>query len=178
MSNEYFKYIEEFDIASRSNQVAYCSSKIKTTELMTRLRHCTYSGILDKSCENPIDVLYLNLTGRKWYEILETLVIVYIPPETINKLHIDFSLHNRIITFTELKKMSKSYWIYKCDEESGQKIRLSNGKTMKIWEAPLQLEAVTDYDKDFRMEWHGDYVYEGNKFGDTSTFYIIGNLVY
>jgi len=56
-------------------------------------------------------------------------------------------------------------------------ISLSNGKNLKLWETPYILEAQTDYDKDYRKEWKNGYLeYEGNEYGDTSEFYIIGCL--
>ena len=56
-------------------------------------------------------------------------------------------------------------------------VRISSGKYLNIWEKAVQIRAMTYYDQDYRKEWHGDWLsYEGNNFGDTSDFYIIGTV--
>ena len=43
----------------------------------------------------------------------------------------------------------------------------------------MRLYAQTEYDRDYRKEWiNGVLEYEGNEYGDTSTFYFVGQLVW
>ncbi len=51
------------------------------------------------------------------------------------------------------------------------------GNCAEIWGSPIRLDAVTTYDMDYRKEWRGGYLdYQGNEYGDTTDFYIIGIL--
>ena len=51
----------------------------------------------------------------------------------------------------------------------------SLGKTFYVWERLYRLDAQTISDMDYGDRWEGqDVVYEGNKYGDTSAFIILG----
>ena len=44
---------------------------------------------------------------------------------------------------------------------------------------PGHIRAQTYADMDYRKEWYaGECYYEGNNYGDTSNFYMIGRIVY
>lgn len=48
---------------------------------------------------------------------------------------------------------------------------------MIIHDQPVILEKQTYDDMDFRKEWHFGYLeYVGNNYGDTSTFYFVGEI--
>lgn len=43
----------------------------------------------------------------------------------------------------------------------------------------MRLYAQANYDMDYRKEWeYGSLMYLGNEYGDTSTFYFVGQLVW
>lgn len=57
-------------------------------------------------------------------------------------------------------------------------IKLKNGKKIYLYTKPVELCGQTYDDMDYRKEWYnGELEYEGNNYGDTSTFYFIGELM-
>ncbi len=176
MNKDYVDYVKGLNIGNMQFEKVWLSSQLKTTDIMTRLKHRFNNDIIDKTCENAFDVLYLILFDIKLH-FSETLVVVYIPTEIIRTLNINADTLSERITFTCFKKKHKSYWYEICDKECCDKIKLSNGKILKLWKSPYILEAVTNYDKNYRKEWKDGWLeYEGNEYGDTSPFYIIGSL--
>lgn len=172
--NKYYRqYIEDINIGSLVSKNAWFNLSLKSTKLMTQLRHRFSNDDVDKNCEDAVDVLYL-IFGRKHY-IFGKFVILYIPAKSCQVIQQTFDFSNRTITFTHLKSKGVSFWFQRNEEEAYVELALSNGGKLKPWETPFVLEAVTEYDKSFRKEWQdGWLVYEGNEYGDTSTFYIIG----
>lgn len=58
-------------------------------------------------------------------------------------------------------------------------VELNNGQKICLYKKPVQLNAQTNYDMDYRKEWeYGFLTYLGNEYGDTSTFYFVGQLVW
>lgn len=173
-TSKYVKYIKSLDLGSSPKDFCFFSSSLRTTGLMTRLKHRFSSDSIDTNCENAYDLLYLNLGSLKSHDS-RYLVIIYIPSEDFSAIRGRMNLTDRHITFTELKKQGLLFWRSKCACEVFSKITLSNGESLKLWKTPYLLHAVTNYDKDFRKEWVDGFLeYEGNEYGDTSTFYIIG----
>jgi len=177
MNQDYIDYIKELNIGDMQFEKVWLSSQLKTTKIMTNLKHRFGNDSIDETCENAFDVLYMILSNKRYY-LFETLVVIYIPQNAIKSINNKFDFSNRRITFTCCKQKSNSYYWYDlCDNEVYSLISLSNGKNLKLWETPYILEAQTDYDKDYRKEWKNGYLeYEGNEYGDTSEFYIIGCL--
>ena len=179
MNKQYKQYIQQVNIGSLASKTAWISSSLKSTELMTQLKHRFDNDAIDRNCEDAFDVLYLVLINKKSriYYSFGKLVIMYIPNEVRLAFHPTFDLKDRTMTFTDLKKKRLSFWLDKFKQEKYEEVILSNETKLNLWETPLILEATTDYDKDFRKEWDGNWlVYEGNEYGDTSTFYIIGYI--
>lgn len=173
-TSKYVKYIKSLDLGSVPKNFCFFSSSLRTTGLMTRLKHRFGSDCIDKSCENAYDLLYLNLGSLKSPDS-RCLVIIYIPYSDFSTIRGRMNLTDRHITFTELKRQGLLSWRLKCSFEDFSKLTLSNGESLKLWKTPYLLHAVTNYDKDFRKEWVDGFLeYEGNEYGDTSTFYIIG----
>lgn len=173
-TSKYVKYIKELDLGSRPKYFTPLTSSMHTTNIMTGLKHRSSLDVIDTHCENAFDCLYLSL--RSWKSVIQQLlVIIYIPSSDFSNIRGRMNFSDRQITFTNLKKKGVTYWQEKCFHEDFTKIQLSNGETLKLWKTPYLLYAVTNYDKDFRKEWCDGYIsYEGNEYGDTSTFYIIG----
>ena len=175
MNNDYRTYLESLNIGALKSKQAWLGSELKTTDIMTALRH-HYTGEKSNSTSNDaFDVLYLVISKR--IHVLGVLVVLHISEKKMEQYFSENVLVGRETTFTQLKVQRKSIWVSRCYAEPNEKILLSNGKALKLWERPYILKATTDYDKDFRKEWQdGELVYEGNNWGDSSTFYIVGCL--
>lgn len=81
-------------------------------------------------------------------------------------------------TMTELKR--DGYWAFQemDRDRTARKMNWDEQNWLNVWSIPVHLRAVTNGDKDFRKEYEGGYlVYEGNQYGDTSDFCIIGTLL-
>ncbi len=179
INKSYTEYIKQLDIPSLRSREAWFNSALRTTKLMTDLRHRFDSDTVDERCEDAFDVLYMSFVRKRarTYFNLGTLVVLYIPQKIRNQFCGKFSFADRRVTFTNFKKLGFGYWVERCLNEPYKEITLSNGHTLKLWNTPFILEATTDYDKDFRKEWiDGCLDYQGNEYGDTSTFYIIGSI--
>ena len=156
------------------------NTKMKSVPIMTRLRHRRDNGEIDPHCEEPIDILFVNMFKRtKYFVSAVTLVVVYDLPQTMYRAlykETPSDGKSNYMTYTEFKRNRPWYW-EKMDEERGfHKIPLEeDGQVLNLWRKPFLLGATTDYDKDFRKIWrNGDLEYEGNNYGDVSDFYIIG----
>ena len=78
---------------------------------------------------------------------------------------------------TEITQSSLSLWNDVNIERSKAKTTWSDGRVFNLWDYPYNLRAVTNFDMDYRKEFvYGDLRYEGNNYGDTSDFYIVGSL--
>ena len=176
MREEYLKYIENLDIGNMKSERIVLSPQFKSTKIMTRLKHRSDNDIIDQRKKDAIDVLYVTIHSQKPY-IHETLVMLYIPRCDLNNFQHDWEVGNRRMVFTKFKKKAKSYWRNECWCTPYAPVQLTNGMVLRVWDNPYIIEAATDYDKDFRKEWIDGFLeYEGNEYGDTSDFYIIGCL--
>ena len=78
------------------------------------------------------------------------------------------------VTMTNFKRKNYLSSLFGYYIEDGI-ISLENGFDLHLFEERLQLNAMTEYDRDYRKEWSGgELVYEGNNYGDTSAFYVLG----
>lgn len=176
MFGTYYDYIAGLDIAGLKSSVIGYGSDLKSTKIMTRLRHPI--NMTGYDADNYCDVLYVNIYDKK-YGIGDRLIILHdIPSNLVAGLGEDTFDKENIMTFTEFKSAGMGKWFVKCDKEPAKELILSNGRKINVWRKPVILHAVTDYDKDFRKIWrNGELIYEGNNYGDYSTFYIIGSFV-
>ena len=172
MNSDYKSYIQGLDIGALRCKTARLHSKMTSTELMTNLKHRCGDTLIDESIKEPIDVLYLYISQRKY--TLCALVVLYIPWATMSLFSDILDFGNRTYVLNTLKHKA-SFFSLGTEYEPHEKITLSNGKVMHLFEKPYILNAATKYDKDFRKEWrNGILDYEGNQYGDTSRFYIVG----
>lgn len=80
------------------------------------------------------------------------------------------------ITLSNLKRRD-FFFVYLLDRELLSDIKTESGEIIKLFASPYRLRAQTVYDTDYRKEWVNGYlVYDGNNFGDTTSYYIIGYL--
>lgn len=173
MNEKYYDYIQQLDLGNaRVRSVGLCQ-ELRTTQLMTSLRH-RFNLSIDENCKDPFDLLYIQIGRRR--RIYGVLMAIYIPGAIISENREFYDSIKDSITFTDMKKLGYRFFGRVVDRPS-KEITLSNGRDILLFEEPYKLEASTDYDKDFRTEWEGDHIsYQGNYYGDTSTFYIIGRL--
>lgn len=160
----YFDYISSLDLCKLSSYTVsfYDFRRSKTRKIMSRLRHGYGDNPVDPS-SMPFDVLLLDTYIGK-------LVVVW---KMLNRFKF---LYEHGCTLTKLKK-DGTLMLHHFTNTVKKIATLSNGESFHIWERPYQLRAQTVCDMDYGDRWEGrDLIYEGNKYGDTSTFYIIGHI--
>lgn len=80
-------------------------------------------------------------------------------------------------TMTEFTKSNIFIWDKVNTERSKERIELTNGEVLCLWDNPYNLRAMTVSDMDYRKEYvYGELKYEGNNYGDTSDFLIVGSI--
>lgn len=140
--------------------------ELRTKRLMSRL---------NKSCtDNPFDVLilegYVNYNGRH----LDLIIVPGIPGSWYNTLQFSY-------TMTEFKN-DEGYRIRRkiekvLDDEKSITISIDDMHNLIIMHKAFVLRAMTYADMNYGDRWYGqDYCEEGNKYGDTSDFYIVGAI--
>lgn len=134
----------------------------KTIKLMSRLRHSYGDAPKDKSKE-PIDILLIETYHG-------ALVVCYDAPQNSKYLP------RYGCTLTTLKKDGPIHLFSGNTCVIKRELPIpSLGKTFYVWERPYRLDAQTISDMAYGDRWEGQaLVYEGNKYGDTSTFIILG----
>ena len=160
--DSYIRYLRQLKLGSKPSESIYGFrlKKIKTTPLMSRLNHTAN----DES--QNIDSLII-CTG------MVSLVVIYDLPYKYASIAEECGSW----TMTELKRSSGFSFSCMNDDRCKRKMHWDNDTWLNVWAIPLQIRAVTNGDKDYRKEYMwGDLVYEGNQYGDTSNFYIIGTL--
>ena len=85
----------------------------------------------------------------------------------------------RSYTATEFKRIGLIESKSLMSDSEDMIVELNNGQKVCLYTKPVRLYAQTEYDRDYRKEWiNGVLEYEGNEYGDTSTFYFVGQLVW
>lgn len=112
----------------------------------------------------PYDTLLIDLWNL-------TLIVVSDLPQQIS------NYYEGVITATNFKQSSNYTWMSVHATRKKMKVSLSDGRIAYIWDKPYRFRAVTEFNKDFGMEFHGRYeVVQKDQYGDTSDFYIIGAI--
>jgi hypothetical protein len=146
---------------------------MKTVRLMGRLRH-SYGDAPSNPDNKPFDVLAIHMSTLYRRRILDygfSLVVVFDFPSHF------CSLVEGSCTMTQFKKTWISHWHTMNTERSQESVLWSEGRMFHRWSRPYNLRAQTISDMDYRKEFNqGDLVYEGNNYGDTSNFYIVGSI--
>lgn len=158
----YVKHLRSLNLASKPSQFYYSFQlkKIRTTPLMSRLNYTCMD-------ENRfIDSLVISI-GRV------EIVIIHGLPYKFGSI----AQQGGSWTMTELKQDGYFAFSQLNEDRACKKIHWDENQWLNVWSIPLHLRAVTNGDKDFRKEYEGGcLVYEGNQYGDTSDFYVIGTL--
>lgn len=158
------KFIDTLDFSTlKIASIPFSTFKAsKTLRLMSRLRHSYGTAPCDPAKE-PIDILLIETYHG-------ALVVCYDAPQNSKYLHQHGS------TLTNLKKDGPYHLFNENTCSIKRKLPIpALGKTFFVWERPYRLNAQTQSDMDYGDRWEGaDLVYEGNKYGDTSEFVILG----
>ena len=176
---QYLKQMQKVDYSSLRMETifAYDLKRKSPGILMTRLRCSKSSGfkqyfgdgrVFDGS-RDFIDVLLISVSDESLVVIscddAETFPVKIIP------------LHDESATLTQFKRDDRAYKLLWHKRDAIGQIAWSSTLELLLWKHPYLLRAQTELDKDYRKEWcAGDIVYEGNNYGDTSDFFIIGVL--
>ena len=175
----YERYLDDIfaiDFPSRRAMTIndYSLSKSRTVPLMTNLRTSCIKGRCDSEVNeqsDSFDVLLINMCSV--YGRDKSLVVIdeqWLSKDVIPSYYIAF-------TMTELKKNIRKHMLSLSMNEVMIDIKWAESRVLHLWSHPCALYAQTQYDTDYRKEWiGGKLVYEGNNYGDTSTFLIIGIL--
>ena len=142
----------------------------KTIDLMTPLRHNDCCSCIEGSIDALVVQEYL---GGDF---------VYIVSK--NNRNFEFKSPIGICGETRMTDLKKNYVfrgvvnsLKNCDSKST--VLTAGNKMLHISEKPFILNAMTDYDTNYGNIYHGeDLIEEGNLYGDTSEFYIIGYIDY
>ena len=161
--DEYYKKIEEFLSTAANYETHALKRNTSTREMMTALRRGWY--LLDKLGHEGKHVDYFILDGR--------YVVLYPNNHDIPKVPVSGS-----ITATEYKSGIIG-WITLGNQPCTEiLVVLKNDQKVRLFVKPYGFKAQTYFDIDYRKEWHnGEMVYEGNNYGDTSIFYIVGEII-
>lgn len=165
----YQHYIDKMDF-SRLSILSMSFEDFKhsrTMRLMSRLRH-SYDGIYtSKKDTESFDILLLSLKEKQF-------VIYYDKTNELDRLS------EYECTLTELKKNNGSYLLDDDTCKIYRKIQrrdVFDGRMFYVFSKPYTLKAQTVSDTDYGNEYHGDeLVFEGNLYGDTSAFSVLGFL--
>lgn len=161
----YIDYILSLDICSMKGEFYsfYSFKQMKTLKIMSRLRHC-YDRISSAPTDASFDILFLNTFNGD-------LVVIWKMPDQFKYLR-QFGC-----TLTHLKKIGYNHLFDNKTCVVKKVVVLPNNKNFHIWESPYHLSAETIADRNYGDRYNGDdLVEEGNKFGDTSDFFIIGYI--
>lgn len=136
------------------------------------LKNTSHSKLIDRlsHCSEPyIDALLIHFDDF-------ILVLAFNNTSTPEKNYLQNN-YSGSMTMTNFKSTRAYYWRGIVYETPNSQIIQEGNFKFHIWKNPYKIRAVTSRDKDFRKEYYGDYLeYEGNNYGDTSDFFIIGSI--
>jgi hypothetical protein len=161
----YMKHIASLDILQMPCKTvsSVTLKRMNTRQLMSRLRH-SYGDSPKNVDQIPFDVLYLD-------DFFEEYVVLYSMPSRFA------NLPKYGCTLTKLKQKGLAFLRYSGTCKEGSILKLDDGVEFHVWERPYLLRAQTVSDMNYGDRWEGStLVEEGNKYGDTSRFYIIGYI--
>lgn len=147
--------------------------KSHTVEIMTKL---TPYYEKHNQPEKHYDYMLLsNLPESPYYPKSELKKYIIIPYDK----NIFFPLEFDCGTLTQLKRKGFKAILNHPECVEFDPIIIEEKHVLHIWKKPYLLSAQTRDVMDFRKEWHGDELFfEGNEFGDTFQFMIVGYIGY
>lgn len=129
----------------------------RSIDLMSSLAHCAQRGW------EPIDFLLIS------DDFYRSFIICYDVPSTSH------GLPQYGCTLTQLKRMGTSHLLdgRTCKIGSSVFVPRFNEK-FHIWKRPYLIRAQTHNDTNYGNYYEDGYLHEGNQYGDTSSFFILG----
>ena len=169
----YYEKMKSIDYSSLRIQTIdfFTLMDVPTRDLMTELRRTRRDEEWNKHDKDykVYEMLLIKVCRQSLVVISEDDVDIY-PIAEMPKPYAG-------CTMTKFKKEEIAYRLLNQEHSLLGKIRVLKKYELSLWEQPFQLLAQTYFDMDYRKEWSfGELVYEGNNYGDTSRFYIIGVL--
>lgn len=171
---DYYSAVRVFLESANNVENHNMNYKTQTRDLMTNLKRGHYTEDEHK-WKNGKYVL----TGKKesrvdYYIINYRYILIY-----SGRLAISFNPPIAdSFTASEFKKYGGINSSYLKSNSEDMKVKLKNGRTMTIYNNPIELCGQTYDDMDYRKEWSNGYLeYEGNNYGDTSSFYFVGEII-
>lgn len=160
----YIDYMCKLNLSEMISETVQWESfrKSKTRHFMSRFNH-SYGNSPSNELNNPFDVLFLD-------NYFEEYVV-------INELPVEFgNLSQYGCTLTDLKKGKYIGFLRNAEKYKVVKtITFKESMLLHIWERPYRLSAQTISDMQYGDRWQGgECVHKGNKYGDTTSFWIIG----
>lgn len=176
IENDYYHEVRQFLENSNHYEDHYLRRDTTTRELLTNLKHGYYYK--KDSYEWSNGVYEFSSGGRReldYYIINNRYILIFSGSIKTNP---KVSALNSY-TATEFKQVGRIDKNFIKIGKRQRKCKLKNGKSMVIYDQPIMLFGQTYDDMDYRKEWHyGLLEYEGNNYGDTSTFYFAGEVIF
>lgn len=171
--DEYAEWVKKTDFSTPNMNwvTAYWLKRNSARDIMTALRRGYEPG---RSIDEGFDALEI-ITGYRCSLLVVNVKMFEIlfldPRDILGNIAADY-------TMTEFKRDNVAFEESSIEHELIEIREWDKTHNLEIWSEPILLRAQTWFDMDYRKEWNGeDLVYEGNNYGDTSSFLIIGGLV-
>ena len=159
---KYHRYLDSLDISKYKCESITLNElkKMRTRLLMSRLKHCMFS--FPEHFNHNVE--HFDCLIIKDYDT-DYLVIYNLPDEFKGISRAGY-------TMTELKKEG---WSILLEINKSPIYYSAFNDKISFLDVPIDIYAQTFDDMNYGNIWHGDdLVEEGNQYGDTSTFYLIG----
>lgn len=173
--SEYYDCVRDYLKSAKRWESKYMKYNTKTLDMMTNLKRGYYpvGNLFNRNdMDKPLDEKYKDVD---FYVINNFYVLV--SEDQLNA--IIYPSVARSYTATEFKRIGHVASKSLMSNSEDMIVELNNGQKVCLYTKPVRLYAQTEYDRDYRKEWiNGVLEYEGNEYGDTSTFYFVGQLVW
>lgn len=168
---DYYDAVRSYLSNAKHPEKHWIDRDTTTRDLMTNLsRGCYRQKYYDSKMHEYVE-------GKKvqvdYYIVNDRYILLY---SGALKLKYDPQIHSSL-TATEFKKRGILYDRPLKNNLNDMLVLIKDGKTVRLFDQPIQLCAQTYDDMDYRKEYvNGFLEYEGNNYGDTSSFYFVGEL--
>lgn len=138
----------------------------------TSLKQASHESIMNRlsRCREPYaEVMLIHM---HWF----SLVMIFGNQSEFVKKYLH-SNHQGNMSMSDFKRTNSYRWHKSDMEQQHHDIGKNVSDYFHLWKKPYEIDAKTDRVSNYGDIWHGDYlIYEGNKFGDTEPFFIIGSI--
>lgn len=172
---DYYSKLREFLSNAKDFETHYIRRDTATRELMTNLKRGKYIYEKYGFKNGEYGVVKEEKRHVDYYIINSEYILIY-----SGRLNLQYrpEVHSSL-TATEFKKSGRLYNPPLKNKSDDMYVPLTNGKKVHLYDNPIKLCGQTYDDMDYRKEWmNGELEYEGNNYGDTSSFYFVGRIEY